>query len=177
MICKDLVSWVKKISMTKEVAFFKNCRFPFKNYQMKIYIIAKLVVDIWGKCSNGLCQSAFPERNTLKIFLFLLFFRKFVNSLLIIHKISLQNMKPFFPVILRIFDRDCYSFKIAFVKFGHLFLKFRKRKSLELDINLSIFPILWGKFFFKIFKMLFWMLDDVIRLEFGKLFPSRQLHS
>ena len=27
VICKDLVSWVKKTSLTKEVATFKNCCF------------------------------------------------------------------------------------------------------------------------------------------------------
>ena len=36
VICKDLVSWVKKISLTKEVTIFKNYCFLFWNFLMKI---------------------------------------------------------------------------------------------------------------------------------------------
>ena len=61
MICKDLVSWVKKINLTKEVAIFKSCCFLFWNFMMKIY--------------------NFPEFNSFQIFLFCLYFRKFLNSL------------------------------------------------------------------------------------------------
>ena len=32
--------------------------------------IDKLVVDMWGDCSNRLCQSNFPKFNTFQIFLF-----------------------------------------------------------------------------------------------------------
>ena len=52
------------------------------------------------------------------------------------HKIDLKNFKPLFPVILRIFDLECHGqapLKIAFVKFGDVFMKFRKIKSLHLE--------------------------------------------
>ena len=75
---------------------------------------------------------------------------------------NLQNFKPLFPIVLRIFDLECHgqaSLKIAFVKFGHIFRKFRKLRSLHLenknsvDTELSTFtisvPILCGKTIFK----------------------------
>ena len=84
MICKYLVSWVKKTSLTKKVATL-----------------------------------------LFKIFLFPLCIRKFVNSLLNYpQKISLQNFKLLFPLILWIFDLECHgqsSLKVAFVKFAHVF--------------------------------------------------------
>ena len=52
------------------------------------------------------------------------------------HKIDFKNFKPLFPVILRIFDLECHGqapLKIAFVKFGDVFMKFRKIKSLHLE--------------------------------------------
>ena len=79
MICKYLVSWVKKTSLTKKVATFKNCCF------------------------------------------------------LVVILISWKNLKPLFPLILQIFDLECHgqtSLKVAFVKFPHIFMKFRKLESL-----------------------------------------------
>ena len=41
---------------------------------------------------------------------------------------------PFFPVVLRIFDFECYgqaSLTIAFFMFGHIFMKFKKLKTLQ----------------------------------------------
>ena len=67
------------------------------------------------------------------------------------------------------FDLECHgkaSFKIAFVNFDHIFMNFRKLKSLQLE-NKKLgchkkvfslhksFPILWGKILLKIFKMFF----------------------
>ena len=46
----------------------------------------------------------------------------------------MQNFKPLFPVILRIFDLECHgqaSLKVAIVKFDPAFMKFRKLKSLK----------------------------------------------
>ena len=86
MIFKYLVSWVKKTSLTKKVATFKNCRFPFKNF-FDENNIAKFAVDMWRNCSNRLCQSTFSV-----LFLFHLYITKFVNSLLnYLQNISLQN--------------------------------------------------------------------------------------
>ena len=66
---------------------------------------------------------------------FPLYFGKFVNSLLNYpqKEISLQNFKPIFPLILRIFDQEYHretSLKVASVKFIHVFVKFRKLESL-----------------------------------------------
>ena len=84
-------------------------------------------------CVNQL----FPNLRLFQIFLFGLNFRKFASSL---HnypkKISLQNFKPLFPVILPILDLECHgqaSLKLAFVKFFHVFIKFRKLESLHLE--------------------------------------------
>ena len=94
--------------------------------------IAKLAVDMGRNCSNRLCQSTFSV-----LFLFHLYIRKFVNSWLnYLQKISLQNFKPLFPLILRIFDLECHgqtSLKVAFVKFAHVFIKFRKLESLHME--------------------------------------------
>ena len=74
------------------------------------------------------------------------------------HKINFQSFKPHFLVILRIFDLECHGqapLKIAFVKFGDIFMKFRKLKSLHLEnkkldrpknLVFSLhqsFPVLW----------------------------------
>ena len=69
VICEDLVAWVKKIRLTKDITISKNCRLSF-NFSDENNI-AKLVVDMWGNCSNRLCQSTFC-----------FYFRKSVNSLL-----------------------------------------------------------------------------------------------
>ena len=70
-----------------------------------------------------------------QIFLFHLYIRKFVNSLLNYQQqISLQNFKPIFPLILRLFDLECHgqtSLIVAFVKFAQVFMKFRKLESLQ----------------------------------------------
>ena len=99
--------------------------------------IAKLAVDMWRDCSNRLRQLTISEFNTFQIFLFRLYIRKFLNSLLNYpQKISLQNFKPLFPLILRIFDLECHgqtSLKVAFVKFAHVFMKFRKLESLHME--------------------------------------------
>ena len=82
-------------------------------------------------------RSGLFKFNTFQIFLFCLYIRKFVNSLLNYpQKISLQNFKPLFPLILRIFDLECHgqtSLKVAFVKFAHVFMKFRKLESLHME--------------------------------------------
>ena len=84
--------------------------------------IAKLAVDMWRNCSNRLRQSTFPNLILFQFFLFRLYIRKFVNSLLNYpQKISLQNFKPLFPLILWIFDLECHgqtSLKVALVKFA-----------------------------------------------------------
>ena len=84
-------------------------------------------------CVNRL----FPNLILFQIFLFRLYIRKFVNSLLNYpQKISLQNFKPLFPLILQIFDLECHgqtSLKVAFVKFAHVFMKFRKLESLHME--------------------------------------------
>ena len=64
----------------KKLQFLKLAVFSFKFSDENN--IAKLVVDMWGNCSYRLCQSTFPELNTFQIFLFRLYFRKSVNSLL-----------------------------------------------------------------------------------------------
>ena len=72
-----------------------------------------------------------------QVFLFCLYIRKFVNSLLNYpQKISLQNFKPLFPLILQIFDLECHgqtSLKVIFVKFARVFMKFRKLESLNME--------------------------------------------
>ena len=84
-------------------------------------------------CANRL----FPNLILFQIFLFHLYIRKFVNSLLNYpQKISLQNFKPLFPLVLRIFDLECHgqtSLEVVFVKFAHVFMKFRKRESLHME--------------------------------------------
>ena len=84
-------------------------------------------------CVNRL----FPNLILFQIFLFRLYIRKFVNSLLNYpQKISLQNFKPLFPLILQIFDLECHgqtSLKAAFVKFAHVFMKFRKLESFHME--------------------------------------------
>ena len=98
---------------------------------------AKLAVDMWRDCSNRLRQLTISEFNTFQIFLFRLCIRKFLNSLLNYpQKISLQNFKPLFPLILRIFDLECHGqtfLKVAFVKFALVFMKFRKLESLHME--------------------------------------------
>ena len=78
-----------------------------------------------------------PNLILFQIFLFRLYIRKFVNSLLNYpQKISLQNFKPLFPLILQIFDLECHgqtSLKVAFVKFTHVFMKFRKLENLHME--------------------------------------------
>ena len=84
-------------------------------------------------CVNRL----FPNLILFQIFLFRLYIRKFVNNLLNYpQKISLQNFKSLFPLILRIFDLECHgqtSLKVAFVNFAHVFMKFRKLESLPME--------------------------------------------
>ena len=84
-------------------------------------------------CVNRL----FPYLILFQIFLFRLNIKKFVNSLLnYAQKLSLQNFKPLFPLILRISDLECHgqtSLKVAFVKFAYVFMKFRKLESLHME--------------------------------------------
>ena len=79
----------------------------------------------------------FPNLILFQIFLFHLYIRKIVNSLLNYpQKISLQNFKSLFPLILRFFDLECHgqtSLKVAFVKFANVFMKFRKLESLHME--------------------------------------------
>ena len=46
-------------------------------------------------------------------------------------KVSLQNFKLTFPVILRVFDLECQVLKVAFVMFDLVFMKFRKLESIH----------------------------------------------
>ena len=98
--------------------------------------MAKLAVDMWRNCSNRLRQSTFPNLILFQFFLFRLYIRKFVNSFFNYpQKISLQNFKSLFPLILRFFDLECHdqtSLKVAFVKFAKVFMKFRKLESLHM---------------------------------------------
>ena len=129
LLCRDkswyqnLVSAVKKISL-----LFSLLKIFDENTTL-----AKLVVDTWGNCSSRLCQSTFAKFNTFQILLFCLYFRKFINSLL--------NYPQLFQIVLRIFDLECHGqapLKIAFVKFGHIFRKFRKLRSLHLENKNSV---------------------------------------
>ena len=71
------------------------------------------------------------------MFIFRLYISKFVNRLLNYpQKISLQNFKPLFLLIFRIFDLECHdqtSLKVAFVKFADVFMNFRKLESLHME--------------------------------------------
>ena len=79
-------------------------------------------------CVNRL----FPNFILFQIFLFRLYIRKFVNSLLNYpQKINLQNFKPPFPLILRIFDLECHD--QTSLKVAHVFMKFRKLESLHME--------------------------------------------
>ena len=62
-------------------------------------------------CGNQKQRSGLFKFNTFQIFLFCLYIRKFVNSLLSYPQIkkSLQNFKPLFPLLLRIFDLECHG--------------------------------------------------------------------
>ena len=74
----------------------------------------------------------FPNLTLLKILLFRLYFRKFLNGYLPLKNISFQNFKPIFSVILRIFDLKCHgqtSLKVTFLAFGLIFMNFRKLES------------------------------------------------
>ena len=119
---------------------------------------------------TGCVNRPFPNLILFKIFLFRLYFTKFVNSLL--NYPQKKICLPLFPVILlRIFDLEFHcqlSLKVASVTFGHVFVKFRKLKGLHLGnknsiaINLSIFsayviPYLYGTKI--VFKMLFRIFD------------------
>ena len=146
----------------------------------------------------------FPNLMLFQILLFPLYFGKFVNSLLNYpqKERSLQNFKPLFPVILRIFDHEYHgetSLKVASVKFVHVFMKFRKLESLhqeniKLDHHKTVAvpgDALQEKVFSEIsqnsqgntcarvsflIKLQAWAkLIDVIRLEFEKLFNSIQI--
>ena len=108
VICKDLVSWMRKISLTKEVAVFKKLLFSLLKFSDENNI-AKLVIDMWWNCSNRLCQLTFPEFINFQNFLFCLYFGKFVNSflnypqnkLVKLWAISCRNFTNFRPWMLR----------------------------------------------------------------------------
>ena len=75
-----------------------------------------------------------PYLILFQIFLFHLYIRKLVNNYP--QKLSLQNFKPLFPLILRFFYVECHgqtSLKVDFVKFAHIFMKFRKLESLHME--------------------------------------------
>ena len=102
-----------------------------KIIQQNLPLICEEIVP--RDCVNRL----FPNLILFQIFLFRLYIRKFVNSFLNYpQKISLQNFKSLFPLVLRIFDLECHgetSLKVAFVKFTHVFMKFRKLESLHME--------------------------------------------
>ena len=100
----------------------------------------------------------FPNLILFKFFYFAHILENLSSVCLITHEINFQNFAPLFPVILRIRDLECQGqapLKINFVKFGDVFMKFRKLKSLHLENkkldrhkNLVIslhqsFPVLW----------------------------------
>ena len=73
----------------------------------------------------------FPNLILFQVFLFCLY-----SLLNYPQKISLQNFNPLFPLILQIFDLECHgqtSLKVVFVKFSHVFMKFRKLESLHME--------------------------------------------
>ena len=85
---------------------------------------------------TGFVNLLFANLMLFKILLFRLYFGKFANNLLNYtqKERNLQNFKPVFPVILRIFDHECHgetSLKVASLKFVHVFMKYRKLKSLH----------------------------------------------
>ena len=86
---------------------------------------------------TDLVNRHFPNLILFQVFLFRLYIRKSVNSLLnYSQKISLQNFNPLFPLILRIFDLECHSqtsLKASFVTFAQVFMKFRKLESLHME--------------------------------------------
>ena len=99
--------------------------------------------------------------------------------------------KPLFPVILQIFGLEYNnqaSLKIALVKFGHIFMKFRKLKSLHLenekldchktwDFHYISHSLFFGaKLYLQSSKCYFEFLIDVIRLDFGELFNWIQIN-
>ena len=130
--CKDLISWMKKIRLTKEVAIFKNCCFLFWNFLMKIISQNHLLICdkiVATECVNW----PFPN---LILFKFFYFSENLETVCLSTDWISFQNSKSLFPIILWIFDLECHSqvsLKIVFVKFDHIFMKFRKLKSLQME--------------------------------------------
>ena len=92
---------MKKTSLTQ-----KTLPFPFlfsdANNIAELALICEEIVPT--DCVNRL----FPNLILFQIFLFRLNIRKFVNSLLTYpQKISLQNFRSFFPLILPIFDLEC----------------------------------------------------------------------
>ena len=107
VICKDLVSWMRKISLTKEVAVFKKLLFSLLKFSDENNI-AKLVIDMWWNCSNRLFQLTFPGFIIFQNFLFCWYFRKFVNSflnypqnkLVKLWAISCRNFTNFWPWML-----------------------------------------------------------------------------
>ena len=85
---------------------------------------------------TGFVNLLFANLMLVKILLFRLYFGKFANNLLNYtqKERNLQNFKPLFPVILRIFDHECHvetSLKVACLKFVHVFMRYRKLKSLH----------------------------------------------
>ena len=131
MICKYLVPCVKKTSLTKKVSTFKNCRFPFLDFLMKIIQQNQPLIYEEIVPTDSISQ-LFLNLILFQIFLFCLYIRNFVSSLLNYpQKISLQNLKPLFPLILRIFDLECHD--QTSLKVAHVFMKFRKLESLHME--------------------------------------------
>ena len=90
----------------KKLQFLKIFVFSFKTFWWKWYNKISCW-DIRTDCLNRLCQLTFPKCNTSsQVFLFRLYFRKIVNSLLNypLKKLSSENFKPLCPAILQIFD-------------------------------------------------------------------------
>ena len=150
-----------------------------------MYILSMYIVYIlysgWTKTKNTNAprSSHRPFRNLILFHLYLKKTPKLFGYLPT-KKLSMQNLKPIFPEILRIFDLEYHaqtSLKFTFVMFGFAFIKFMNGKAFTEKIKSSIFielryfhysshPYFMGlKLFSKYYSEHF---IDVARLEFKK---------
>ena len=115
--------------------------FPYVLYNIKYllvtshsggYPLSLKVTQSMSSAHNALvlCNRPFPNLLFYQILFPRLYFRKYVNNL-VIHpqKVRLQNLRLIFHVILRIFDLECHgqnSVKDELAMFALVFMKFRK---------------------------------------------------
>ena len=134
----------------------------------------------WWKSYNKISRW-YVRKLFRQIFLFRLYFRKFLN-ILITHKICLQTFKPLFQIILRIFDLGesltvkpllklplsslaTFSWNLENWKASSWTTKNSVVIKLIVFSLLKSLPILWGKMLFKILFRIFY---DVTRLNSNK---------